>query len=205
MRRVAQRPHTDVLEYTFAEPCREADAVVCVKLAQRTMEARRALGPHLTVVEAATCIRATDDLLKQFSSTHPQTFLAMLDPEHCGRALEMLEKLARLRKAVESGMTEAEANVHANRLIMEKAMRNPTDAEKDKLVFNEVPPAPPPSLHFPSLVAAMAAEDTPPPLDEEKLGCPLPFCSPSVEAQCEKRDSVKCALGSVAVVAPGPL
>eukprot|EP00959_Pyramimonas_sp_CCMP1952_P109872 2298306-Pyramimonas_sp.AAC.1 len=57
------------------------------------------------------------------------------DLEHAGRALQMLEKLARLRKEVEGGMTEAEANVHANRLIMEGTMRDPTVEEREKLIF----------------------------------------------------------------------
>lgn len=134
MRKLAEQPHTDVLEYAYDSPAREADAVMCVKMAQRAVEARRALG-KLKVDEAARRVCAADPLLKTFSQTHPQTFLVMMDLDNCGRALEMLSRLARLRKSVEEGMPEAEANVHANRIIMENTMRNPTEEEREKLVF----------------------------------------------------------------------
>ena len=132
MRQVAERDHTDVLEYVFDTPSRDADAVTCVKLAQRTLEARAALAAGTPLKKAAKEIRQSDPLLKQFSTTHPQTFACMLDPEHSGRAFRMLETLARIRKGVEAGMSEAEANVHANRVIMEKTMRDPTATEKEE-------------------------------------------------------------------------
>ena len=136
MERLAQQPHTEVLEYTYKKPQRGADAVVCVKLATLAVEAREALPADVVDVRAAArCICSTHPLLKQFSRTHPQTFMAMMDLEHCGRALEMLTRLARLRQSVEAGMSEAEANVHANRIIMEKTMREPTPEEKSTLSF----------------------------------------------------------------------
>ena len=49
----------------------------------------------------------------------------------------MLQRLARIRQSVEGGMTEDEANVHDNRVIIEKTMRNPTQEEKQHLTFSE--------------------------------------------------------------------
>jgi len=147
MARLAQQPHTDVLEYTYESPERDAPAVVVVKLATRAVEARKSLPKDLDVRKAARRVCKEDKLLEQFSRTHPQTFMTMMDMDNCGAALEMLYKLARLRQSVESGMSEAEANVHANRIIMEKTMRNPTGEEREKLVFSESPPAPSPQCY----------------------------------------------------------
>lgn len=136
MIKLANAPHTEVLEYTYETPQRDADAVTCVKLATLAVEARRALPADLSVVIAARRVCKQNDILKQFSRTHPQTFMAMMDSEKCGQALEMLKRLARLRQSVDQGMSEAEANVHANRIIMEKTMRNPTEDEKHTLDFS---------------------------------------------------------------------
>ncbi len=133
--RLAQQPNTEVLEYAYSTPERDADPVVCVKMATRALKARRALPDHLDARAAARRVCKSDDLLKQFSRTHPQTFLAMMDLANAGTALDMLMRLARLRQSVDEGMSEAEANVHANRIIMEKTMRNPTEEEKKTLVF----------------------------------------------------------------------
>ena len=140
MCRLASEPHTEVLEYQYDTAERNADAEMCVKLARKAVEVRRALPVGMSITKAAKQVCKQDEVLKQFSRTHPQIFMGMMDLEHAGRALEMLEKLARLRKEVERGMSEAEANVHANRLIMERTMRNPTDEEREKLVFDAPPP-----------------------------------------------------------------
>jgi hypothetical protein len=137
MCRLAREPHTEVLEYQYETAERNADAEMCVKLARKALEARRELPVETQLTRAAKLICTQDPILRQFSRTHPQTFMSMMDAEHAGRALEMLEKLARLRKEVERGMSEAEANVHANRLIMERTMRDPTEEEKTKLVFDK--------------------------------------------------------------------
>lgn len=140
MRRLASEPHTEVLEYKYDTAERDADAEMCVKLACKALEARQCLPVELSITKAAKQVCRQDEILRQFSRTHPQIFMGMMDLEHAGRALEMLEKLARLRKEVEKGMSEAEANVHANRLIMERTMRNPTAEEREKLVFDTSPP-----------------------------------------------------------------
>ena len=150
MARLAQQPHTDVLEYTYESPERDATPVVVVNLATRAVEARKSLPKDLDFRKAARRVCKEDKLLEQFSRTHPQTFMTMMDMDHCGAALEMLCKLARLRQSVESGMSQAEANVHANRIIMEKTMRNPTKDEQDKLVFSESLPAASPESDLPT-------------------------------------------------------
>ena len=136
MLRVAQRPNTEVLEYAYETAEREADAVMCVKLATSALEARSALAKDPDARSAARRICEADGALRQFSRTHPQTFLAMMDLKNGGRALEMLTRLARLRQSVQEGMTEAEANVHANRIIMERTMREPTESERQNLVLS---------------------------------------------------------------------
>jgi len=126
MRRLAEQPHTEVLEYRYEQPEREATAIVAVNMARKTIEARAALPALCGLKRAARLVRATDPLLEQFSKTHPQIFMQMLDPAHSGAALQMLEKLARVRMAVESReMSAAEAEVHASRLMMEATMRTP--------------------------------------------------------------------------------
>lgn len=137
MRRLANQPHTDVLEYSFEEAEREASAEVCVKLAQRVVEGRQALDPSLSNAQAGRKLCADDPILTQFSRTHPRIFACMLDPAICGRSLLMLEQLARVRQDVARGeMGEAEANVHVSRLVMEKTMREPTAEEKETLVLD---------------------------------------------------------------------
>lgn len=137
MCRLANEPHTEVLEYQYETAERSADAEMCVKLANKALECRRKLPVGMHIAKAAKQICKQDGILRQFSRTHPQIFMGMMDLEHAGRAMGMLERLARLRKEVERGMSEAEANVHANRLIMERTMRDPTEEEKEKLVFNK--------------------------------------------------------------------
>jgi hypothetical protein len=132
---LASRPNTDVLEYVYDEPEREAPASVCVGLAQRTVEARRAF-PALSDAEAKSRICQSDIVLAQFARTHPQIFSQMASSKTAGRALEMLMQLARIRSQVDSReMSEAEAQTHVSRVIMEKTMRNPTDHEKSTLNF----------------------------------------------------------------------
>ena len=137
MLKLANQPHTEVLEYAYDTPHRDADAVNCVKLAKLAMEARRQLPITESIVSASKRICGQNEVLKQFSMTHPQTFMVMMDCEKNSEAFEMLQRLARIRQSVESGMTEAEANVHANRVIMEKTMRNPTEEEKQNLKCSE--------------------------------------------------------------------
>lgn len=137
MSRLSAEPHTEVLEYAYEVPERDADAVTCVKMATLAVEIRRSIPSDVSLRKATRLVCAQNAALKQFSRTHPQIFLAMMDIEKCGPALEMLHRLARLRQSVEEGMSEAEANVHANRLIMEKTMREPTSDEQNSLSFPE--------------------------------------------------------------------
>lgn len=137
MRRLASQPHTDVLEYTYEEAERDAPPEICVGLAQRVVEARQALSASLSNAKAGRQICADDPILAQFSRTHPRIFACMLDPATCGRSLQMLEQLARVRQQVSRGdMGEAEANVHVSRLVMEKTMREPTAEEQRTLVLD---------------------------------------------------------------------
>ena len=133
MARLAQEPHTEVLEYAYEEAERGATTTVCVGMARAVVEARRALPADMSAKAARASI-CKDALLAQFSRTHPQIFTSMLDTATCGQALAMLEKLARVRQQIDANeMSEAEGNVHANRLIMEQTMRTPTAEERDKL------------------------------------------------------------------------
>ena len=142
MRRLAEQPHTDVLEYTYEEPEREATAVTAVKMARRTVEARAALPGICGLKRAAKLVTSQDPLLAQFAKTHPQIFMQMLDPEHSGAAMQMLEKLARVRMAVEAReMTAPEAEVHASRLMMEATMRAPRNDTEAEQVHATAPDA----------------------------------------------------------------
>ena len=157
--RLAQLPHTEVLQYGFDAQERDADPVACVGLARRTVEARRGLPAGLSVKRAKAALGAQDPLLEQFSRTHPRIFQAMLRPDDCGKAMEMLEKLARLRQQVDSGgMSAAEANVHASRLIMERTMRAPTPQERRSAADPQVQPS----------VAGVAGVATPPQSGRER-------------------------------------
>lgn len=131
MRALAGRPHTDVLEYAYEPQERGADAVTCVKLFQRTSEIRQRLGPEVEDAAAGRAVLQEDPSLEDFSKNFPAIFRNALSLQHGRQHLDVLKKLARLRKEVESGqMTEAEANVHATRIILEQTMRAPTAAEK---------------------------------------------------------------------------
>ena len=134
MAKLAEQPNTEVLEYVYDPQEREATPEVCVNLAKRAQEARKALTGTHTVEAAMKTVRSQDAVLDQFSRTHPQIFKSMMDLENCGRAMEMLERLARVRQQIHQGnMSEPEGQVHANRIIMERTMRAPTDQEKSTL------------------------------------------------------------------------
>lgn len=131
MRGLSERPHTEVLEYAFDEQERGADAVTCVKLFQRTAEIRRRLGAEVADASAGAAVLQEDPSLKDFARNFPAIFRNALSLELGSRHLEVLKKLARLRLEVEDRrMTEAEANVHATRIILEQTMRAPTEAER---------------------------------------------------------------------------
>ena len=81
MVKLANQPHTEVFEYTYDTPHREANAVTCVKLATLAIEARRELPATVSIAVAARRICKQNDILKQFSPTHPQIFMVMMDCE----------------------------------------------------------------------------------------------------------------------------
>lgn len=139
MRDIAEKPHTTVLEYTYAED--KADPIdpgACHAVAKHLFEVRRSEGMvHLPDVEAGYLICSEYPLLKRFSDSHPRIFSNMLNKEIGVKCLVMLEKLVRVRREADARcLSEQEALVHANRLIMEGTLRSPTDTEKDTLVFS---------------------------------------------------------------------
>ena len=58
-----------------------------------------------------------------FERTHARVLENMLDASINTKCYQMLTKLANLRIAVDDGMSEAEANCHANRLIMDSCSK----------------------------------------------------------------------------------
>jgi len=144
MRALAERDHTDVLEYAYDSQDRGADAIMCVKMFELVSERRRCLGSSVTNQEAARTLCAGEDNVRDFAKNFPGIFRNAVDLEGAPRHLAMLKQLARIRMEVEKReMSEAEANVHATRVILEKTMRAPTEKEKEELVVE--PPHPPPA------------------------------------------------------------
>lgn len=134
MRAKAEEPGVEVLEYAYDAQARGATAVVAVKLATLTAEKRRALGRDVTAEEAHRRLCAADPNLRDFAANFPQIFRLALDYDDAPRHLAMLQQQARLRGEVESGaMTEAEANVHATRIILEKTARTPSIEEVNRI------------------------------------------------------------------------
>ena len=140
MRALAERDHTDVLEYAYDPQDRGADAIMCVKMFELVSERRRSLGPSVTNQEAARTLCAGEDNVRDFAKNFPGIFRNAVDLEGAPRHLAMLKQLARIRMEVEKReMSEAEANVHATRVILEKTMRAPTEKEKEELVAEQPP------------------------------------------------------------------
>jgi len=139
MRSKAEEPGVEVLEYAYDAQARSASAVTAVKLATLVAERRRELGPTCSAADARKRICEADANLRDFAVNFPQVFSMALDYEQAPRHLAMLQQQARLRQEVERGtMTEAEANVHATRIILEKTARAPTQEEAGRIA-----PAPP--------------------------------------------------------------
>lgn len=136
MRRLAQQDHVDVMEYVYDRQEREADAVNAVKMATVVAERRRALGA-LSDAEAAARLQDEDANVATFARSFPTIFRHALDMHDGARHLDVLKVLARIRKEVEArSMTEAEANVHATRVILERTMRAPTDEDRVSMKLN---------------------------------------------------------------------
>ena len=139
MRAKAEEPGVEVLEYSYEAQSRSANAVTAVKLAVLVAERRRSLGRACSVEEARRRLCEEDANIRDFAANFPQIFALTLDYDGAPRHLTMLQQQARLRQEVESGsMTEAEANVHATRIILEKTARAPTQEESAR-----AQPAPP--------------------------------------------------------------
>ena len=131
MRALAQRENTDVLEYVYESQDRGADAVMCVKMFELVAERRRTLGAGVSDEQAAQALRTASADVRDFAKNFPGIFRNAIDLAGAPRHLAMLKQLARIRKEVEQrAMSEAEANVHATRVILEKTMRAPTEEEK---------------------------------------------------------------------------
>jgi len=131
MRALAEREHTEVLEYAYEPQERGADAVMCVKMFELVAERRRGLGADVSNQDAARALCAASQDVRDFAKNFPGIFRNATDLEGAPRHLAMLKQLARIRKEVEQrAMSEAEANVHATRVILEKTMRAPTEKEQ---------------------------------------------------------------------------
>ena len=131
MRTLAEREHTEVLEYVYEPQDRGADAVMCVKMFEVIAEQRRGLGSEVSDEEAGKALSAASANVRDFAKNFPGIFRNATDRAGAARHLMMLKQLARIRKEVEQrAMSEAEANVHATRVILEKTMRAPTEKEK---------------------------------------------------------------------------
>jgi hypothetical protein len=131
MRALAEQENTDVLEYVYESQDRGADAVMCVKMFELVAERRRSLGPEVSDEQAAQALRTASADVRDFAKNFPGIFQNAIDLAGAPRHLAMLKQLARIRKEVEQrAMSEAEANVHATRVILEKTMRAPTEKEK---------------------------------------------------------------------------
>ena len=131
MQELAQEPGVAVLEYAYDEPEQRASPEMCCKCAREVFLLRRRDHEALSDHSAGLAIVTASPVLASFSRSHPRVFANMLSLEIGARALEMLEKLARIRaEADSSGMSEEEALIHANRVIMERTLRDPTEAER---------------------------------------------------------------------------
>jgi hypothetical protein len=131
MRSLAEQDRTEVLEYVYDTQDKGADAVMCVKMFQLIAERRRDLGLGYTDEEAGERLKQSDPMVSEFSRNFPAICRNALDYHQAPRHLSMLKQLARIRQVVERReMSEAEANVHATRVMLEKTMRAPTEKEK---------------------------------------------------------------------------
>ena len=138
MQSLADKPHTDVLEYVFDRPIKDATAQMCVKLSSMVIEERSRLPVSMPKKEARKIICEKDQNLATFKQTHPRIFSMMLDVEKNKVHLEMLKRMARVRQEIENNnMTEMEARVHVNKFVTEHSMRDPNEKERDIMKSNE--------------------------------------------------------------------
>ena len=145
MRNLADREHTDVLEYAYDSQDRGADAVMCVKMFEIISDKRRTLGDTMTNKDAGRALCTKEENIRDFAKNFPGIFKNAVDLEGAPRHFAMLKQLARIRQEVEKKeMSEAEANVHATRVILEKTMRAPTEKERAESLTQTVDAAPAP-------------------------------------------------------------
>ena len=134
LEQLAGQKGVTVLEYAHSEPERRATPEICCRYARDVLLLRRRDYAALSKEDAGAAIVKSSEALAVFSRTHPRVFANMLDENVGPGALQMLERFARIRAQGEAtGATEEEMLVHANRLIMEKTMRAPTEEEKGSL------------------------------------------------------------------------
>ena len=138
MQDLADQPGVTVLEYAYEEQTRRAPPDKCCGFAREVFLLRRREYSCLSDVQAGKAITEASAILREFSASHPRIFANVLNLEIGARCVEVLERLARIRQEADaSGMTEEEALVHANRIIMERTMREPTEKERAELVPTE--------------------------------------------------------------------
>jgi len=143
MRSLAERDHTEVLEYAYDAQDRGADAVMCVKMFEIVAEKRRSLGVAVANNEAGEALCVSEENVRDFAKNFPGIFKNAIDFEGAPRHFAMLKQLARIRMEVEKrDMSEAEANVHATRVILDKTSRAATEKERETMLVENTQTTP---------------------------------------------------------------
>jgi hypothetical protein len=115
-----------VYTYRFASPEKSTDASHALTFARDAFSLRRSLGENVPDTEARTFIANKDPTLALFSRTHPHTFFMVTEWAGGARHLQVLQELGCVRKQVEDGRSEEQANVHVSSLLMDQCKRDVT-------------------------------------------------------------------------------
>jgi hypothetical protein len=117
---LADNPANLVYKFAYDVPEKKASASQVMTLA-RDLFLQRQAKTMLTDEEARAELKANDESFAALSRTHPRIFYFMTDKIGGPKHFEVLFELGALRKQVETGCDEAQANAMASSLILERA------------------------------------------------------------------------------------
>jgi hypothetical protein len=119
---LANRPGNVVYRYAYNEPEKAASASQVLTLARDLFLRRQAM---LAVTsddnDARARLKREDLTFALFSRTHPVIFERMTDGALGSQHFEILQEMGAVRRQVESGADEAQANVTVSSLILQRA------------------------------------------------------------------------------------
>jgi hypothetical protein len=124
--------HTSVLEFVYDTPERSAEPAQVLGMVKEIMRVR-SNNLHMSEAEFTIMIKSETSFADTLSRTHPTIFKLACDTEKNAQHLEVLARMMRIQKNVNSEFTYDHAKVHVQQMLLSQFSRPLTDEEKREM------------------------------------------------------------------------